>query len=231
MENNKVSHPDKGLKSVLAKAWAYKLFQMLVHKQNNMVRFVREYIKPYPGCRILDIGCGPAGIVSSLPDSIGEYFGLDMNQNYIKSANLRWSNRSNFEFHCQRIESIEMLQEGHYDIALALGIIHHLVDNESLSLFSMAHKALSAGGVLVTYDPVYTQDQHWFAKWLISEDRGKAVRTVEGYKALASQYFADIEETVLHDELRIPCTIFIMKCHKGLQPQERYEANGDQSLK
>jgi hypothetical protein len=69
---------------------------------------------------------------------------------------------------------------------------------------------------LITYDNVYIENQNWFAKWLISRDRGRAVRTIEDYKRLAVQNFVDIEGNILHDALRIPYTIFIMRCIKRI---------------
>jgi hypothetical protein len=67
---------------------------------------------------------------------------------------------------------------------------------------------------MITWDNVYIDNQHWFAKWFISKDRGQAVRTANGYKQLVSPYFKNIESKILHDTLRVPYTIFNMKCTK-----------------
>jgi len=213
-QNSIDSHIDKGLKRVLTKGWVYKLFSNIVAKKDSRMRIVKEYIKPFPGCRILDIGCGPADIISYLPDSIGEYVGFDMNPDYIESAILHWSDRTRFKFFCQKVEEATISKTEYYDIVLALGVVHHLDDNRALRLFDIAYKTLRPDGILITYDNVFIENQNWFAKWFISKDRGNAVRTVEGYKKLATNYFVDIESTVLHDMLRIPYTIFIMKCQK-----------------
>jgi cyclopropane fatty-acyl-phospholipid synthase-like methyltransferase len=162
----------------------------------------------------MDIGCGPADMISYLPDSIGEYVGFDMNPAYIESAKKRWKTKTNCRFLCQKVEDAEILEQGCYDIVLALGIVHHLNDNEALSMFNTAYQALRLGGALITWDSVYVANQPWFVKWLISKDRGKAVRTVEGYKRLAARYFDDVEGQVLHDRLRIPYTILLMRCQK-----------------
>lgn len=214
MENGEKAHLEKGLGRVLRKAWAYRLFQNAVMRKDSKMRFVKEYMKPYPGCRILDIGCGPADIISYLPESISEYTGFDMNYAYIESAKLHWKDRTKFKFFCQKVEDITLLQTGYYDIVLAVGVVHHLDDSEALRLFDIAYKALCNGGVLITHDIVYVENQNWAIKWLISKDRGNAVRTVEGYKSLAKDYFTDIEGAVLRDTHRIPYTTFMMRCHK-----------------
>jgi 2-polyprenyl-3-methyl-5-hydroxy-6-metoxy-1,4-benzoquinol methylase len=153
-------------------------------------------------------------MLSYLPESIGEYTGFDMNPLYIECARNRWRNRVNCRFFCQNVEDAALLERGAYDIILAFGIVHHLNDNEATHLFNFAYHTLKLNGALITYDNVYVENQHWFAKWFISRDRGRAVRTVEGYTRLAEQYFADVEGDVLHDALRIPYTIFIMRCVK-----------------
>jgi SAM-dependent methyltransferase len=209
------SHSEKGVLRLLARPWVYELFTRIVRKKGSRKRLVEEHIRPFGGCRILDIGCGTAEIISYLPDSVGEYVGFDMNPGYIEFAKKRWKGRTNCRFFCQKVEDAAALEPECYDIVLAFLIVHHLNDDEALSLFNIAHKVLRSRGVLITYDNVFVENQHWFAKWLISRDRGKAVRTVEGYKQLASRYFADIEGQVLHDTLRVPYTIFTMKCGKG----------------
>jgi 2-polyprenyl-3-methyl-5-hydroxy-6-metoxy-1,4-benzoquinol methylase len=215
MRGRKPSHSEKGLLRILARPWVYELFTRIVaKKKRNRMRLVEECIKPFAGCRILDIGCGPADMISYLPDSVGEYVGFDMNPAYIASARKRWKHMSNCRFFCQRVEDAVISEAGCYDIVLALGIVHHLNDNEALGLFNTAYQALSPGGTLITYDSVYVANQHWLAKWLISKDRGKAVRTVEGYETLARHCFSDIEGQVIHDRLRIPYTVFVMRCHK-----------------
>ena len=209
------SHSEKGVLRFLARPWVYELFERMVRRSGSRTRLVEEHIKPFDGCRILDIGCGTAEIISYLADSVGEYVGFDMNPRYIEFAKKRWKGKSNCRFFCQKVEDAAALEPEYYDIVLAFLIVHHLNDDEALNLFSIAHESLRSGGVLVTYDNVLVENQHWFAKWLISRDRGKAVRTVEGYKRLASRYFADIEGQVFHDALRVPYTNFVMKCVKG----------------
>lgn len=207
-----MSHRDTGLLALLKKASNYRLLQHLLLRSDTRRRVVRELLRPYPGCRILDIGCGPADILEELPPDIGAYHGFDMNPAYIEAARNRWGSRGRFE--CQRVDEAALPQPGSYDIVLATGILHHLDDREATRLFEVARHALRPGGWVVTYDNVYIENQNPVARWLIARDRGQAVRTQSGYEALARPYFQQVESVLLHDTLRLPYTILVMRCVK-----------------
>jgi len=204
------THHDRGLYRVLDKAGVYDLVQKALLRSGSRGRYVREFVRPFAGCRILDIGCGPADVLAYLPESIGGYVGFDGNPDYIEAARRRWGGRG--RFHCQKVGAATLAPGEAYDIVLANGIVHHLDDNEAGHLFDVARRALRPGGWLVTYDNVQVERQHWFARWLIARDRGKAVRTREGYEALARRSFSHVEDTILHDTLRVPYTILVMRC-------------------
>lgn len=212
MTEPRTAHHDAGLRRLLNRAGAYDALQGLLLRKESRARYVTEHVRPFPGCRILDIGCGPGTILAHLPESIGRYTGFDMNPGYIEAARRRWGNRG--IFHCQRIEAGVLPAGDPYDIVLANGILHHLDDTEAHQLFDIAWRALRPGGWLVTYDNVYLENQHWFARWLIAHDRGRAVRSREGYEALARGTFGQVESMLLHDTLRVPYTILVMRCIK-----------------
>ena len=213
MTDARVSHHDTGLHRILDRAGVYDALQGLLLRKGNRDRYVREFIRPFPGCRILDIGCGTAAILAHLPETIGRYTGFDMNPGYIEAARRRWGARG--EFFCRKVEAATLPVGKAYDIVLANGIVHHLDDAEAGQLFDIAHRALQPGGQLVTYDNVYVENQPWFARWLIARDRGKAVRTRERYEAMARERFSRVEATILHDTLRVPYTILVMRCTKN----------------
>jgi SAM-dependent methyltransferase len=208
----RTAHHDTGLHGLLDRAGVYDALQDLLLRRGSRARYVREQVRPFPGCRVLDIGCGPGTMLAHLPESIGAYAGFDMNPGYIEAARRRWGARG--AFHCRKVEA-GMLPAGEpYDIVLANGIVHHLDDDEAKALFDVAWRALRPGGWLVTYDNVYLEHQHWFARWLIARDRGRAVRTQQGYESLARGRFPRVESVILHDTLRVPYTILVMRCIK-----------------
>jgi SAM-dependent methyltransferase len=205
------------IRSLLARPWAYQLFFNAIGAPERSRILVRDYIRPRPGNRILEIGCGPGTIVPFLPES--EYVGFDVSAEYISQARKKFSgdssprkNLPHAKFVCERVSEYSLPQRNYFDIVLALGIVHHLADSEALQLFRIAHDALKPDGKLVTLDGVWTDHQSGAARYLLSRDRGQFVRSQEKYVALAAQVFSKIKPSIRHDLLRIPYTHLIMEC-------------------
>lgn len=212
MTETRTAHHGSGLHRLLDHAAVFDAFQELLLRKGSRARYVGEHVQPFPGCRILDIGCGPGTILAHLPQSIGAYTGIDLNPGYIEAARRRWGNRGTF--HCRSVEG-DVLPAGEvYDIVLANGVVHHLDDGEASQLFEVAWRALRPAGRLVTHDPVHIEHQHWIARWLIAGDRGRAVRSREGYERLARSRFPRVESAILHDTLRVPYTVLVMRCFR-----------------
>ena len=171
--------------------------------------YTREYVRPVPGQRIVDIGCGPADIVSELPRGV-EYVGIDMSPEYIEAARARFGDRASF--HCQPISADPGVRLGGFDIAMANGVLHHLDDAQALELLKLARAALAEGGRLVTLDGCYIPDQPAIARLLLKMDRGKHVRAPDAYVQLARRVFGRVVPHVRQDLLRIPYTHLIMEC-------------------
>lgn len=208
-------HVSTGLLGLLGLPWVYRALKYLLQRQANRKRLVQEYIRPFPGCRILDIGCGTADILSYLPPDFSSYTGLDFNPLYIESASRRWAGHANCRFMNRDVNDLAAAEVGTFDIVLALGLLHHLADDDAQRLLATVATLLKPSGRLITYDGVYTDRQNPLARWLISRDRGRAVRNEAGYRALAQGSFTGILGHVLHDTLRLPYTIFLMVCTKS----------------
>lgn len=210
------AHSDRGLKGLLKLDWAYRLFSWLLSPASTADWLLHEHIKPFAGCRILDIGCGPASIAAKLPASVAEYRGVDMNPAYIAAAKLRWQGSNRFTFACEDAAQSSLRSE-RYDIVIASALLHHLDDAEAEHVVAAASAALAPGGRFVTIDCTYTDRQHWLARWLISKDRGRAVRTPAGYERLVAGHFGRVKSQVMHNLLRIPYTHFVMTCVKDAE--------------
>ena len=171
-------------------------------------RLVKETIRPASGDRILDIGCGTAEILDYLPVTV-KYTGFDISPQYIKSANRHRSERGSFI--CGLVDEQQLLAMPPFQIVLALGVLHHLDDDEARQLFTLARVALREGGRVVTLDPCYAPDQHWLSRFLVSRDRGCNVRDEKSYLPLSGNHFTRVQGEVRHQKW-IPYTHWIMEC-------------------
>ena len=65
---------------------------------------------------------------------------------------------------------------------------------------------LNIGGMLRTLDGVYTDNQSTIAKWILSRDRGKFVRTVVGYESLIARHLPNATYSIHNNLPRFPYT-------------------------
>jgi len=194
---------------ILNLPWAYQMWGSVVGSDVYRKTLAREHIRARPSDRILDVGCGPGSMVPYLPRS--EYVGFDANPDYIQQAQRRFPEA---HFTCDRVNEYNLPQSEYFDIVIALGILHHLDDQEAVQLFRMARRTLKPQGRLITLDGVWVAGQSRFAKFLLSRDRGRFVRRAEQYVALASTSFSTVNSTVRHDMLRIPYSHLILECSR-----------------
>ena len=197
------------LSSVLSIPTGYRFFRRLVGGESSWRIYLAEYVKPVPGEKILDIGCGPADVLDYLPAV--NYTGLDISPEYIRSAKERFGSRGRFLCGDVGLASLEQDQND-FDLVLATGVIHHLNDLQAARLFELARRGLRSSGRLITFDGCYVPQQSGMARWLLARDRGKFVRTREDYLRLASACFTKVEAHLRHDLLRIPYNHLIMRC-------------------
>jgi SAM-dependent methyltransferase len=194
---------------ILNLPWAYQMWGGIVGADEYRKTLAKEHIRARQSDRILDVGCGPGSMVPYLPSS--EYVGFDANPDYIEQARRCFPE---VHFTCDRVNESNLPQSEHFDIVIALGILHHLDDAEAVQLFRMARRTLKPEGRLITLDGVWVAGQPRFAKFLLSRDRGRFVRHAEEYVALASTSFSAVNSTIRHDMLRIPYSHLILECRR-----------------
>ncbi len=197
------------ISSILSFPAGYRFFQRMVGAESFRKTYLVEHVKPCPGDKILDIGCGPGDILNHLPNV--RYTGLDISPEYIAAAKQRYGSRGRFFCGDVGLAAIEG-EHSSFDLVLSVGVIHHLDDAQADKLFALARRVLSPTGRLVTYDGCYVPQQSRIARWMLSKDRGKFVRTREEYLRLAAPHFSTVEPQLRHDLLRIPYTHLILRC-------------------
>ncbi len=191
---------------LLARPWIYDAFQTLVGANAWRERVIRESVVPRlaDDAMIVDVGCGTGWVLHVLPPKV-RYVGIDRNQAYIEQARSEFSNRT-ARFIC---DDVSLRPDGlglRSDAVLAIGLLHHLNDDECTQLLTAIARMLKPEGFLLTLDPLFCDEQSPLARAVIRRDRGRSVRTADGYRELLSGAFRRIDTSIDRSPLRIPYT-------------------------
>lgn len=197
-----------GVRAVLSHPVAYEAFQRFMGAKRRREWIVHDLIRPFPGMRILDLGCGPAEILDSLPADVA-YTGYDMSAEYIEAAKAKFGARGTF--HCRLLEEAEAATLEPFDVVMGIGVLHHLDDGTARQFMTLARAGLKPGGRVLTLDACYVPKQNPIARFIISKDRGQHVRDEAGYRALAEGIFTGVAGAVKHWAW-IPYTHWSMEC-------------------
>ena len=197
-------------RGVLSNPAIYELWSRLVGGDRGRATLVHEYVRPVPGARVLDVGCGPGDLVRHLGDV--RYVGIDASDAYIERARRLFGGRAEF-----RVGDATRLDDDlrGFDLVLAFGLVHHLDDEQARAFWGQAAQALAPEGRAIAVDPALSPGQPKLARLLISADRGGRVRPPAEYGYLAKQAFTNVDVTVRSDLLRVPYTHCIVEACAG----------------
>lgn len=186
----------------------YRLSQKLAGGGDDLGRLVNRYLTINPGERVLDIGCGPGDVLNHLAADV-DYHGFDIDPNYIAAARTRYGARGTFAVRSVTTEAADDF--GTFDVAIAIGVLHHLADPEAAAVFKIAEKVLKPNGRVVTCDGAFVPGQNPIARFLLTMDRGRHIRAPDAYLALARRSFPNATVRVIHDLAAVPYTHCIIE--------------------
>ena len=144
-----------GFRSILSNPFIYEFFQNFMGMNKVRKEFVAKYVSTHNVKSFLDIGCGPAEILTFLPEL--EYHGFDISESYIQNAKDRYGDRGIFNAQYLTNDSLKNLPS--FDVALMFGVLHHLDDETFKDMIQLSKNALRKGGRLLTIDPAFATKQ------------------------------------------------------------------------
>jgi SAM-dependent methyltransferase len=182
-----------GLHSIISAPWIYNLVQFVAGARMYRNTMVKDYIKPFDGCKILDIGCGTGEYVDYFSKYCKdfEYYGFDGEGVYIDYANELFKDNPKVHFYHKILTEEGLKEFNNFDIVIATGVMHHLDDPIVLSLLKLAKLSLKPGGRLITYDPGKFDEMSIFEKFFVKYDRGRSIRFEKDYAGLVKQVFTN----------------------------------------
>ena len=195
-----------GLYRLLQSPAVYETLQAVMGGNKGRSEFAALHVRARPGDRVLDIGCGPGHLLGYLPDGV-DYVGWEPNPRYVEHARRSFGRRGSLHLGLFTQEAARGLAP--FDIVIVSAVLHHLGDGEARNLFGLLRGLLAPGGRVVSIDGVFAPGQNPLAKLLISLDRGRHMRSAEGYEALAAADFDRVEGRILHRRFP-PYTHFVM---------------------
>ena len=204
---------DSGLKRLLTNSSVYDFFQKSLLGADNARRWLATNAwKPKSGEAIVDIGCGSGTVLEYLPPDI-EYLGIDVSENYIRSARKKFSHRGTFFLGTARdFVNHDGSHFGSADLVLCNGLLHHLSDGEALEVLELSKRIMKPNGRLVCLEAVFLARQTRLSRWIVSTDRGRHVRLEQEWKNLIGQAFESYSTRILTGLLRIPYTHIVIEC-------------------
>jgi ubiquinone/menaquinone biosynthesis C-methylase UbiE len=191
------------MRNLLSVSWIYDMFQSIVGTDNIRKYFVKNYLQPKPNERILDIGCGTAGVLNLIGDV--DYVGFDPSHKYIEYAKNQFPNA---DFHSGDIEGLTY-PERYFDKVIMMGVLHHLSDREAVKLLNFAKRSLKFGGTFVSFDMCRRKNIPFLAKVMNFLDRGGYVRSDEGYDVLIRGQMGEYKSYRYCGAARIPLSHFV----------------------
>lgn len=158
------------IRRLLANPAAYRLHNRLF----NVVAVHRRLADDCgyrPGLKVLDVGCGPGTLAAFFRPE--DYTGIDTSPEYIGHARRHFGGTFAV-LPAERVGEVG----GRFDIALMVGVFHHLSDEQVRQTLDGLRRVLKPGGRFRLLEAVWPSRPWDLIGWLLRRlDRGRFVRT------------------------------------------------------
>jgi SAM-dependent methyltransferase len=202
---------NSGLLRWLNVPFLYNVFQGAVGGNALRRRVIQNHVRAKSGDKVIDIGCGTTRALACLPDV--EYLGLDINPDYIEFAERTHGSKGTFIVgDTWSLRGDPRFEDA--DIVMAIGVLHHLDDEDAGQCIQFAYDALKIGGRFISHDACWVPAQGALSRYIMAADRGRNIRTEQQYRQLAAKVFRKVEIWVDTKPMRIPYVTVVLECEK-----------------
>ena len=168
--------------SMLDHPLVFEIQQRACNNYDGVRAHFLEYLSE-SGKDILDIGCSTGTCAAAcIPMKENRYRGIDIEPRYIARARSRLPDG---EFRVMDARHLEFADES-FDVVMFVGALHHMHDDVVRDCFREIHRVLRPEGVVLCAEPMFTAS--WLSTVLLRNDRGKYIRTPQGYRGLFSDF-------------------------------------------
>jgi len=126
--------------------------------------------------KLLDFGCADGNTAEACSNF--EYYGIDLDERFIQSAQRRFAGTPNLRFLCADLKS-RPFGGNFFDQVLFAGTAHHLTDALYTDMLRELHHCLKPAGTIHVLDPVLQNNDGWQQRLLRRMDRGRFPRTTQ----------------------------------------------------
>lgn len=140
--------------------------------------------------RILDVGCSTGASVARMFDlDKVEYTGIELVPEYAAIAQRMNPGGKFLAMDARKMD----LPDASFDRVLFLGVWHHMDDETVKASLTEVGRVLAPGGKVLVAENIFTPGR-FVSTVLLNHDRGKNIRTPDGYRALAEGWTVERED-------------------------------------
>ncbi len=158
---------------------------LLAGNQRRMKKFIKKYLDEYECRSVADI-CSGTGDFAALTPENAVYFGLDINDNFIKYARNRYKDHKNKSFLKSNVLKPNKMTNKKYDAVMLISTIHHFSNDELNVLLPIVRKMTKKVVIIADIIP---NPPHLIQRFFAKIDRGKFVRPAKEKIRILEKYF------------------------------------------
>lgn len=147
-------------------AYTADYFNGLLRKQKKLsqrwrFKWIDRTMRPGPGDKIVDLGCGAGLVARHFLEKGCEVHGVDLAEEGIRTAIELNKEFPKASFKVGDASKCDHLASGSFDKACSVDVIEHCGHDVMLDIFGEAHRLLKTGGLYFVYTP---NPKHWIER-------------------------------------------------------------------